>query len=956
MVALSLFGTKPKPSPNEKYAQLTPSPECSATMSLKYNGPKHAPSQDNLCQWATWVFQEKDPEKILGQYFRYHAQLLGKKNIPDLALYHATSPYPGIVRVSITPHLLPGLKVEASNVTKTNIQVQSLGVRPGWIVLFINKGASSRNAYYIFGEGGKNRNVQEQLDLAVKSKEPCDITFFSDAAFWERVMQWMHANQNPMEFALPMVFPTPAVVDKSPKSPRRGSKRRRDSMQGLDEDYVVDYSTLKPPMTDDPKKVLEWFETNFMNSSKYMRSSSQFVKIQFYVSIPHGLKLKGREVMKISDQAFLRGVDSGWLIISIWAKGKMILSPTCKVHDVEEQLNSAMMARLPYTIGFFKSLALWHRIDAAIRFVKEFQNEQERRELLKDVSCATLCVQWPVGNSSSDGLIEALADFRLCEGIADLVKCHGVRKKDVVLNKTSTKTYCTIRVCSDASALAVQEKLNDAKKQGSLASLIRESGVQPLKVEGIQTAINWPLRRLQKVINSEHSYLLSLEQLQELEDLVSDIRDGYLYAWRLTESSEREIAKALEEVESKSLFRKQNEIELMPNSVGKAQALKMHWVTQDAETLPELIADAEEAQMLLKMKFCPKHPWGEMKMNGLESFSFSDCRRTWMSSVDDLAAKGSHFDPAIKPPERVLEKAQSQQTALHEEPPIKEILDVSRLGIVFNSIRLLLHSYRKILKNLDVVWVDNKFRNPLCLGYRDINIGIRQQVRVKDRVVQHVSEVQLMHRPLYEMRNSDGKRHDEAIRSLLAKFGVQKQDESAVHKTILRELDVTDGKAAQEEERNADKLMMFIAEQLADESAELVAAVDDAAKVANDLKDKRFADQAEELAALRAEEEAAIRPEEERRRLAAVKQEEERLAAIKAEEERRRQEEENRRREEERRAAERHKQRVAEERSKPKSIGVYDPCPCGSGKKYKKCHGVTPLTESISMSRHFVGK
>ena len=27
---------------------------------------------------------------------------------------------------------------------------------------------------------------------------------------------------------------------------------------------------------------------------------------------------------------------------------------------------------------------------------------------------------------------------------------------------------------------------------------------------------------------------------------------------------------------------------------------------------------------------------------------------------------------------------------------------------------------------------------------------------------------------------------------------------------------------------------------------------------------------------------------------------------------------------------------------KPKKIGRNDPCPCGSGKKYKYCHGRTP--------------
>ena len=80
----------------------------------------------------------------------------------------------------------------------------------------------------------------------------------------------------------------------------------------------------------------------------------------------------------------------------------------------------------------------------------------------------------------------------------------------------------------------------------------------------------------------------------------------------------------------------------MSNSAGWSKNLKVQWIRQDAEKLPDLLADAEFAQQMLKEKFCPNAPWGKKKLNDTSSCQLTDPQRTWVGSVDSLAGNGSH--------------------------------------------------------------------------------------------------------------------------------------------------------------------------------------------------------------------------------------------------------------------------------------------------------------------------
>ena len=64
----------------------------------------------------------------------------------------------------------------------------------------------------------------------------------------------------------------------------------------------------------------------------------------------------------------------------------------------------------------------------------------------------------------------------------------------------------------------------------------------------------------------------------------------------------------------------------------------------------------------------------------------------------------------------MLEKAQTRQRAYQPEPPCHELVDIARLGIVFDTGRFILSAFQALRKSFDCVWVENKFRAPTVLG------------------------------------------------------------------------------------------------------------------------------------------------------------------------------------------------------------------------------------------------
>ena len=66
-----------------------------------------------------------------------------------------------------------------------------------------------------------------------------------------------------------------------------------------------------------------------------------------------------------------------------------------------------------------------------------------------------------------------------------------------------------------------------------------------------------------------------------------------------------------------------------------------------------------------------------------------DERRKWLSTEINVAPCGEHFDPGTKGKHRVFEKAKSRQKEYMQHPPFNDLVDISRLAVVFDSLKSL---------------------------------------------------------------------------------------------------------------------------------------------------------------------------------------------------------------------------------------------------------------------------
>jgi len=360
-----------------------------------------------------------------------------------------------------------------------------------------------------------------------------------------------------------------------------------------------------------------------------------------------------------------------------------------------------------------------------------------------------------------------------------------------------------IKLRSDASVIAVMEVLNEkiAKDGGDSAILTIFRNVSGNEEPPVAKP-RWPLTRLQAAIKAEYGYTIELDSLESVVSAVGESYETYRKSWDIVKSREEKSVVALMEQEPMSMFQGN----LKKVNEGKAQGLQEDWICQEAKSLNDLLADATIAQKLLKEELAPTDVWGKTEYNDTSLVPMSDEKRKWTAAKTDLAPCGEHFDPGIKGEKRVEEKAKSRQKPYMSQPPYHDLVDISRLAIVFDSVMRLGTSLKNIVEKCDVLWVDNKFRNPSCVGYRDVNIGIQFQL---DGFI-HVSELQLLLKDIYEVKQGPGHKYHESIRSTLAKCGVSGRHNDGVVRLILRVLDLTDFQASRNAELELSQIISLI--------------------------------------------------------------------------------------------------------------------------------------------------
>lgn len=394
--------------------------------------------------------------------------------------------------------------------------------------------------------------------------------------------------------------------------------------------------------------------------------------------------------------------------------------------------------------------------------------------------------------------------------VAQAASAYGVGASDVDVYLSEETLQCDVCLRNKgASVVAVVEALAKDLENREHQSGVKKILAGALSNTGkIQIKPRWPLERIQAEIELGYGYTIALQDLEELVSSVSTSFEAYGNAWNKARGKSQQAVDRLTQRESMAFFTDEEATSqfggtLLSFSEGKRRSLQENWVVQEASNLADVMQDATKAQHQLKSSMAPGTEWCQLVLNDPTSVPYEDPIRVLNSGPGEPLPCGKFFDPGVKGEGRVLEKAKSRMKDLDVEPPVGNLVDVSRLGIVFESAEHLVTAMEWMIENLDLVWLTNKYQSPSCLGYRDMNIGVRQRVPTQGQEHRlHISEVQLLLKDMYDIKQGVGHEAYETIRELLQKYGVKFKDLDKVQQLILRLLDYTDSAIANEAAQN----------------------------------------------------------------------------------------------------------------------------------------------------------
>jgi len=425
--------------------------------------------------------------------------------------------------------------------------------------------------------------------------------------------------------------------------------------------------------------------------------------------------------------------------------------------------------------------------------------------------------------------------------IAGALAGHHVTPADVEVVTLEDRLKCIVRILGGTSVAGVMEAvaLVTKDKGGGLErgdpSGIHKAFAQAGCVEDLQLHIapGWSPERAQEVVRLTHPQRaeLSAACLHEILEASSRLRAAYSAAWaemladidQLDEQQHKNIAEVLAK-EPMARFGG----ELLPLQEGQLRHLWQSWPMHEAERLGEVMADACSAQLLLKQVLAPGAAWAQAELNDLVEVPPQDASRFWAAGAFSMAAHGKHFDPGVRSERLVLDEAKWRQRPEQSEPPVQDLVNISRLVIIFKSMTDLLNAFERLLEELDVVWVDNRFRSPNILGERGIHLGVSQCVGTRN----HISQLMLQHEALHVVSLGAGEATLAAIRTALMQRGCAMPGGSLtpceladVTRIVLRELGCTQGQLVRETERELLQVLAYAAAVCGSGAASLAAVV-----------------------------------------------------------------------------------------------------------------------------------
>jgi len=524
-----------------------------------------------------------------------------------------------------------------------------------------------------------------------------------------------------------------------------------------------------------------------------------------------------------SNPVLLRTMLSDWTSETDRLKGQLLRA--------QEQI-AQLLAEKEDQTSYLKT-ALNNQWD---RFHREKQHQMIRSCRLP---CAFVRVTVAPKMIKSKGILincrppDAEAIAKVKEAISNILCLHKTQPTDIeMVSEDAAFNYIDIRLQGESTAVGAMELLKKAVFDENDPYGIRAACESFAKLETFVVRVVWPWDRLETEIDARigqaNVHNLKTPTLQWLSGAMDEAWQASNSCWEECVAAEGDAAEKLSE--------------LMGWDTEWADPFK--GARQAAETVEELMDDATQAQLMLKRKLCgddwsqwAKTPWYEKKPEGYvlgygEKPGPSDEQRTFKSASDHpVIPDGYHYDPGIKTEKTVKDKVEAMKRPfIDDELPCQDIVDVSRLRISFDSIHELHAAVAHVRKHFDVVWLDNKFRSPNCLGFREINIGVRQRVPViepeplsptsptsvkstrKFRAPiavdpsaphrEHISELRLSLVKLEESRLLEGPAWHDKFKEILVEDlsdptrtapGLTRYGE--LSRVVLQALDVTDGRA-----------------------------------------------------------------------------------------------------------------------------------------------------------------
>lgn len=363
----------------------------------------------------------------------------------------------------------------------------------------------------------------------------------------------------------------------------------------------------------------------------------------------------------------------------------------------------------------------------------------------------------------------------LPEVVATALSAYHVSPSDVQVAMLGDRLQCMVHITSGDSIIGIMGILAQATKDrgGGLErgdpSKIHTAFAQAGCVEDLQVQITplWCLERVQEAVRLVHPKRAEISAgcLKDVNEAAARSREAYAAAWteileniRPEDKENKDIA-ALLAKEPMACFGD----ELLTVQEGQQRSLWESWPRQDADRLSEVMADACSAQLQLKQLLAPGVEWAQAELNDTLEVPPQDERRIWVAGSFSLAAFGTHLDPGVLDERFVLDEAKWRQRPEQSEAPVQDLVNISRLVIIFRSMTDLFNAFERLLEELDVVWVDNQFRSPTCLGQRCMVLGVRQSVGTR----YHISQLVLQHEGMQAVSLEAGEAALAAIRAAL---------------------------------------------------------------------------------------------------------------------------------------------------------------------------------------------